>query len=140
MVLEDSEILVVDSAEQRRAAIVRCLRDEGFRVTAVAEGLAALRAIGKREFALMIAAVELPGALDGAATLRQARSRQPGLRALFVADYPRLPRFPDPGGEDVLAWPMERRELLGCVFERLHRSDAAFAGLASRCRTERHAV
>src|SRR6185437_14731053 len=98
---EENEILVVDSSEPRRVAIVHYLRDEGFRVTAVAEGLAAVRAVCRRDFALMIAALDLPGALDGAATLRQARARRNGLRALFVADYGRLPRRSGPGGEDV---------------------------------------
>lgn len=139
MNLEDSEILVVDSAEPRRAAIARHLRDEGFRVTAVAEGLAAVRAVGQRDFSLMIVAIDLPGALDGIATLRQARSRRRKQRALFVADYARMPRWPRPAGEEVLAWPTEGRELLGCVFERLHHGDPALADLAGRCRLERHA-
>jgi DNA-binding response OmpR family regulator len=56
----------------------RTLVDEGFTVTAMAEGFSALRILRRCRFALAVVAVDLPGLLDGATTLRQARARQPG--------------------------------------------------------------
>jgi len=134
---EDQEILIVDSDEARRKLTGDILRDEGFTVTAVSEGLAALRAVGRRRFALVIAAVHLPGTLDGLTTVRQARARQPGLKALFTEDYARMPRRGDPDADDFIAAPFHRWEMLGCVFELLQRDGiAGAADLARRCRTK----
>src|SRR5258708_38096769 len=80
---EAQQILVVDDDPERRQLSVRILGDEGFAVTAVAEGFSAIRAASSQRFALALAAVELPGALDGLATVRQLRARQPWLKALF---------------------------------------------------------
>ena len=60
---DGQEILVVDDNSERRERIARILADEGFAVTAAAEGLTALRAAGTRCFSLAIAAVRLPGSV-----------------------------------------------------------------------------
>jgi len=136
---EGQEILfVVEDAEyrQRSAAI---LRDEGFSVTEAAAGLAALRAIGAQRFALIVVAAHLPGSLDGRTTVRQARARQPWLKALFIEDYRAENRLhlpvDVPDSDDLIFAPFERHELIGCVFELLHRRDAACYDLARRART-----
>ncbi len=138
---ESHEILVIDHDGARREAIAATLREEGFPVTALAEGLAGLRAICQRGFALVIAAMGLPGTLDGVATMRQARGKQPDLKFLLVADYPRLPLWlsrmmPD----EVIAAPFHRWELIGCVFELLERDTRDdMLDLSRRARTERWA-
>ena len=53
-------VLIVDDDLGRGQAIERILREEGFAVTIATEGFAALRAAGSKQFALVIAAVELP--------------------------------------------------------------------------------
>ena len=58
-------VLIVDDDLGRGQGIERILREEGFAVTIATEGFAALRAAGSEQFALVIAAVELPGTLDG---------------------------------------------------------------------------
>ena len=68
---EGQDILVVHNDPARRALIERILRQEGFQVTAASEGFGALRAAGAQRFALIVAAVELPGSLDGMTTVRQ---------------------------------------------------------------------
>ena len=134
---EGREILVVDDNRERREHIARILADEGFTVAAAAEGLSALRVAGAKRFALAIAAVRLPGLLDGPTTLRQVRARQPGLRVLYIDDYAALPEHRNPDTDDFIAAPFERRELLGCVFELLQRGDARTApDLVCRVRTE----
>ena len=84
---EGHEILVVVNDAVCRERIVRILRDEGFAVTEAAAGLAALRAMSARRFTLVIAGTGLPGSLDGRTTVRQARIRQPWLKALFIEDH-----------------------------------------------------
>jgi DNA-binding response OmpR family regulator len=132
---EGQEILVVDSDEGRRGAIARILVEEGFAVTPVSEGLAAVRATARQDYALIVIGLDLPGTLDGPATLRQARLRQRRLKALFVGGCEHMPRWAGPA-EEFLVWPTHRWELLGCVFELLQRDGAAAADLARRCRTE----
>jgi len=131
---DGQDILVVVDDRERRERIASILSREGFAVTATAEGLAALRAMAARDYALIVAGARLPGSLDGAATIRQARVRQPWLKALFIADGTARPAQGDPD-TDVIVTPFERHELIGCTFELLHRT-AATADLACRARTE----
>ena len=84
-------VLIVDDDLGRGQAIERILREEGFAVTIATEGFAALRAAGSEQFALVIAAVELPGTLDGVTTVRRLRARQPWLKALFTGEFARGP-------------------------------------------------
>jgi len=133
-------ILIVDDDEARRGVAATILRDEGFPVTEVADGFAALRAIGEGRFSLVIAAMHLPGTLDGVATMRRARAKRPGVRFLLVADYPDVPLWPTHDADDVIAAPFHRWELLGGVFELLGRDVRGDAiDLARRARTERWA-
>lgn len=132
---EGEEILVVDDDSARRRAIETILRDEGFPVTVAGEGFAALRLLATRDFRLLVAALHLPGMLDGITTVRQARVRRPRLKALLVAEHGALPSCGVRPLADVIAAPFHRWELLGCVFELLHRSpDADTADLIQRCR------
>jgi DNA-binding response OmpR family regulator len=140
---EGQEILVVVDDHEAGERIARILRDEGFAVTAAAAGLAALRAINTHRFAAIVASTRLPGSLDGRTTVRQARARQPRLKALFVDDRrsddtrPMLPNpaLSNPDSDDLIFAPFERHELVGCVFELLHREMAATGDLARRART-----
>jgi DNA-binding response OmpR family regulator len=118
---EAQKILVIDSDSRRRHLSERVLSEEGFAVTAVAEGFSAIRAAVSGRFALAIAAVELPGTLDGLTTVRQIRARQPWLKALFTGDVAERPWWPNPDCEDFIAAPFHCRDLLGCVFELLQR-------------------
>ncbi|HTZ36933.1 MAG TPA: response regulator [Stellaceae bacterium] len=138
---EGQEILVVVDDRDLRARTAQILRDEGFTVTAAAEGLAALRHAATRRFALIVAARELPGSLDGGTTVRQARTRQPWLKALYLDLGERDARRGrgNPDSEDFIAVPFERHELIGCTFELLQRGANGGADLARRMRLELHA-
>jgi CheY-like chemotaxis protein len=133
---ETTQILIIDNDAGRRRLSQRVLGEEGFAVTAVADGFSAIRAAGSRRFALALAAVELPGTLDGAITIRQLRARQPWLKALYTADAGERLHCPVRDCGDVVPWPSPRSELLGCVFEMLQRAtvvgvDAAGSGRAA---------
>jgi len=68
-----------------------------------------------------VIAVDLPGSLDGTATLHQLRARQPGLRALFTGEPLQRPRCLDCDRDDFIAATFYPHELRGCVFELLQR-------------------
>ena len=133
---EGQEILVVIDDAERRERVARIVADEGFAVTSAAEGLAALRAVGTHHYALVVAAPQLPGSLDGATTVRQARTRQPWLKTLYIVDANPLQHRGNPDIDDVITAPFERHELIGCIFELLQRSGIGTADLACRARTE----
>lgn len=118
---EGQHILLIDSEAQRRQRCHRVLAAEGFAVTSVTEGFSAIRTAAGRRFALAVVAADLPGTLDGLATLRQLRARQPWLKALFTGSPARRPRRLDPDREDFIAAAFASHELLGCVFELLQR-------------------
>jgi DNA-binding response OmpR family regulator len=115
------QLLLVDDDPARRAEVERVLCAEGFEVAVVGEGLAAIRAAGQRRFALTVAALGLPGSLDGPETAQQLRARQPGLRTLFLADAGERLHGPVRDCGDVVPWPCRPAELVGCVFEMLQR-------------------
>jgi CheY-like chemotaxis protein len=114
---EAQQILVIDDDAERRRLIEQILAEDGFAVMAVAEGFSAIRIAGARRFALALAAVELPGTLDGPATVRQIRARQPWLKALYTGDAAHRPWWSGPDCDDFIAAPFHRRDLIGCVFE-----------------------
>ena len=133
---EGQEILIVIDDRERREEVARILGDEGFAITTAAEGLAALRAVGSQRFAMVLTAAHLPGSLDGATTVRQARSRQPWLKALFVEEGSIRRDRGNPETDDFIAAPFERHELIGCTFELLHRPPTEARELSLRARTE----
>jgi DNA-binding response OmpR family regulator len=118
---EEHHILIINSDTTRRQHCECVLAEEGFAVAAVAEGFSAIRATADRRFALAVVAIDLPGTLDGGETLRQLRSRQPWLKALFTGDPTGRPRRLDPDRDDFIAAAFQSHELLGCVFELLQR-------------------
>lgn len=133
---EGQDILVLIDDRGQRERVLQILGNEGFAVTAAGEGLAALRAIGSQRYALVIAATRLPGSLDGRTTVRQARMRQPWLKALYLEDRIDRREHNNPEIEDVVAAPFERHELVGCTFELLQRGTIGTGDLCRRARTE----
>ena len=133
---DGQEILVVVDNRERRERVVQILADEGFPVTAATEGLTALRAVGAQRYALIVAAMRLPGSVDGPTTVRQARARQPWLKALYIDDRAGRPAHRNPDSDDIIAAPFERHELIGCIFELLQRATVEAADLSRRCRTD----
>jgi DNA-binding response OmpR family regulator len=124
------EILVIDGDEGARALIGQTLAEQGFTVTAVGDGNAALRRIEAKPFALVVAEIRLPGPLDGMTTMRQARARQPGLKCLFTSELASAALWNNDELDDFIGKPFHRRELVGCVFELLQR-DAVVDGVAA---------
>ena len=131
---DGQHILVIDNEGERRQRCERILLDAGFAVTAVSDGVSAIRAAAQRSFPLAVAAMDLPGTLDGPTTVRQIRSRQPWLKTLFTGSVAQRPFVPGRTGDDFIPSPFHLRDLLGCVFELLHREvgPAALAAALGR--------
>ena len=117
-------ILVVVEEASLRERIEHLLLDEGFLVTAVADGFSAIRAARRRGFALVVAHARLPGAIDGATTLRHIRACQPHVKALRIGGMADRPVSWSPESDDFIAAPFRTRDLLGGVFELLERKTA----------------
>ena len=126
---DQQHILLIDHEAERRQLCERVLLDEGFAVTAMAEGISAIRAAQSRQFALAVTAMDLPGTLDGPTTIRQLRARQPWLRALFTGDVLQRPLWRSRDRDEFIPVPFHRRDLIGCVFELLHREQAPMSGI-----------
>jgi two-component system, OmpR family, response regulator RegX3 len=120
----ERQILVLDADTAERASIQQILAREGFDVTVVADGPSALRQIDAKPFALVVAEIRLPGPLDGMTTMRLAKAKRPGLKCLFTSAVVPARLWGDDELDDFIAKPLDRRELLGCVFELLERGDS----------------
>jgi DNA-binding response OmpR family regulator len=109
-------ILVVDDDEEVRETINDLLSDAGFAVQTAATGWEALAIIDEAPIDMMVADIHLPGGLDGLAMVRNARTRHPGLKCLFISGN-RGPVVCDPALDDFVAKPFRLQELLGCVWK-----------------------
>jgi PAS domain S-box-containing protein len=80
-------VLVVEDDATVRALIGEALEEAGYRVIAVADGPAGLRALETDGAVdLVVTDVGLPG-LDGRQMVDQARAVRPGLKVLFITGY-----------------------------------------------------
>lgn len=82
-------MLVADDDEIVRRAIVRLLARAGFSVDEVADGTAAVAALGRQSFDVIVSDISMPG-VDGIAVLRAARTRDPDVPVILVTGGPEL--------------------------------------------------
>jgi DNA-binding NtrC family response regulator len=80
-------ILVIDDDRSARALLERVLQRAGHTVTLVDNAEQGLVAITAGGFDLLITDKNLPGT-DGLEVLRQARAKQPTMRAILVTGFP----------------------------------------------------
>jgi signal transduction histidine kinase/DNA-binding response OmpR family regulator len=136
--LDGARILLADDNADMRDYVVRLLRPRWF-VEAVPDGDAALAAVRRRKFDLVITDVMMPR-LDGFGLLRELR-RDPATRALPVimlsaraGEESRVEGL-EAGADDYVVKPFSARELLARVATRLE-----ILRLGSRLEQERAAV
>jgi DNA-binding NtrC family response regulator len=79
-------ILVAEDEPGVRASVLEVLRDEGYAVTAVPDGSAALAALDGGEFDLVLSDIRMPGA-DGLEVLRHAREVAPQTLVLLMTAH-----------------------------------------------------
>ncbi|HVH81339.1 MAG TPA: response regulator [Stellaceae bacterium] len=109
-------ILVLEDEDQVRDLISEVLAEAGFDVATAATGWEAVALVEEKKFDLIVADIRLPGGLDGLQVAQHLRSRQPGLKCLFVSGQ-RDPVICDPALDDFIAKPFRPHELLGCVWK-----------------------
>src|SRR6266850_3399202 len=110
------DVLIVEDDDAVRSAFERTLRHAGFDVTAVENGVVALREIAKRDFDAVVCDYKMPE-LGGLGFYEQLEELFPPLagRVVFATAYaedPRIRRFLDQTGQPVLAKPVETQNLV----------------------------
>jgi DNA-binding response OmpR family regulator len=80
-------ILVVEDEAIMRESLRDWLTDEGYPVETAEHGEEALKAIGERDFSLLILDMKLPGK-DGLEVLREAKAQRPKIKGLIITAYP----------------------------------------------------
>jgi two-component system OmpR family response regulator len=118
-------ILVVDDEARIREVLLYALQKEGYTVTAVADGRAAIEAAGAGNVDLVVLDVMLPE-LDGLEVCRRLRagSRTPILFLSARADEVDRIVGLELGGDDYLTKPFSPRELVARVRALLRRAEA----------------
>ena len=81
-----ASILIVDDEPGVRSALGGVLRDEGYRVEAVASGGSALERLVEQEFDVVLLDVWMPG-LDGLETLQRLRERQVDAQVVVISGH-----------------------------------------------------
>jgi two-component system response regulator FlrC len=116
-------VLVAEDDVALREALVDTLRFAGFRVTAVADGLAALAALDVEVPGLLLSDVQM-SPIDGHELLTRVRSRWPGLPVVLITAYGTIERAVAAmrdGASDYLVKPFDADALINLV-QRLGRS------------------
>ncbi|MGB2851920.1 MAG: response regulator transcription factor [Solirubrobacterales bacterium] len=130
-----AHILVVDDERMVREVVARYLEREGFRVTAVGDGQAAVRALTSSPD-LIVLDLMLPK-VDGLEVLRRARASTSSAVLILTARGAIDDRITglDLGADDYLAKPFSPRELVARVHAVLRRAEVP-AGVANGNRPE----
>ena len=81
-----AKILILEDDENLRDILAKVLRGEGYDVTAVDRGEAAVERASQESFDLMIADIRMEG-MDGLEALEKAQSLQPDIGSLVVSGY-----------------------------------------------------
>lgn len=113
-------ILLLEDADDLRELITLMLAAPGRRILVAATQVEALEHARSTAIDLLITDVALPG-LDGLEIAKQLRSRQPGLRVLYISGWFDHPKFPELESENVLRKPFSRDNLSQAIRQALGR-------------------
>src|SRR5687768_3041979 len=109
-----AHLLLVDDEEALRSVVAERLTEEGFEVTQASDGEAALRALDKFAFDVIISDLRLPG-VDGRAVIDAALTRYPNIVAIVVTGYGTVKDAVEvikAGAADFIAKPFQFDELM----------------------------
>ena len=107
-------ILFVDDEPVIRASFVRDLELEGFSVVAVADGAAALLALGRQQFDVVVTDLVMPG-IDGFGVLKSVKRQAPQTSVVILTGYGDMRSAIDAlrlGADDFTQKPCEIEELV----------------------------
>lgn len=123
--LEGREVLVIEDERQMRAMLTDNLVFEGYRVTAVDSGEAALAEMDRHSYALVVMDVMLPG-ISGFEVCRRLRSRGARVPIIMLTalttERDRVEGL-DVGADDYVSKPFSVSELLARVRAQVRRDD-----------------
>lgn len=122
-------MLVVDDDARIRQMLIRYFEDEGFRVTAVADGAAMREALARAEPDIVLLDLVLPGGDDGLVLARELRARSDVPIIMLTGRDDVVDRVVglELGADDYVAKPFHLRELLARVRTVLRRRAPAAA-------------
>jgi len=122
---EAKHVLVIEDEPQMRSMLADNLEFEGYRVTAVASGEEALRAVASRQYALLVLDLMLPG-ISGFEVCRQLRARGKHVPIVILTarseEQDRV-RGLDLGADDYVSKPFSVKELLARARALVRRDD-----------------
>jgi DNA-binding response OmpR family regulator len=123
--LEGRQVLVVEDELQMRAMLTDNLAFEGYRVTAVDSGEAALTEMEQRAYALVLVDVMLPGisGFEVCRRLRDRGARVPIIMLTALTNERDRVQGLDVGADDYVSKPFSVRELLARVRAQVRRDD-----------------
>ena len=116
-------VLVADDEAGMRESVARALRREGFEVTAVEDGAAALDALRRAPVDLLVADLRMPG-LDGLELLRAAKLVAPDMEVVVLSGHATVEEAVEAmkeGAYDFLTKPFDRAPLVRVVRQALER-------------------
>src|ERR1700741_2698254 len=79
-------ILIAEDEDAVRESLVEVLRDEGYQVTAAADGAVAIAALATQEFEVIVSDLRMPGN-DGLDPLRHAREVSPQTLVVLMTAF-----------------------------------------------------
>lgn len=118
-----AKILLVDDEESIRHSLGEILRLEGYQVTTVASGEAAVQVLENENFDLMLLDLKMPG-MDGLEVMRAATKLAPDTRIVLLTAHGSLESAIEAlrqGAHDYLIKPASSREILNSVSAGLSR-------------------
>ena len=111
-----TRILLAEDDDSLRGFLARALERAGYEVMACADGEEAVAALDQ-DWDLLLTDIVMPG-IDGIEVARQAASRQPALRIMFITGFAAVALAAAnqaPTGAKVLSKPVHLREIVSEV-------------------------
>jgi DNA-binding NtrC family response regulator len=109
-----AHLLLVDDEESLRSVVAERLTEEGFVITQASDGEAALKALEKFAFDVIVSDLRLPG-MDGRQVIDAALARYPNIVAIVVTGYGTVKDAVElikAGAADFIAKPFQFDELM----------------------------
>ena len=137
--ISKATILVAEDETGVRESLAEVLRDEGYEVTAVTDGAAAIAALGSQEFDLVLSDIRMPG-VDGLDVLRHAREVAPQALVLLMTAHATVETAVEAirrGAQDYLLKPILFDDLLHKIDHLLHHRQMAWENQLLRSQVDR---
>jgi DNA-binding NtrC family response regulator len=132
-------ILVADDEAAVRESLAGVLRDEGYQVTAAADGSAAVAGIDAQDFDLVLTDLRMPGA-DGLAVLRHTREVSPQTLVLLMTAHATVETAVEAlqrGAQDYLLKPIIFEDVLHKIDHLLRHRQVAWENQLLRSQVDR---